>query len=183
VRLAWLPATAAGVLAAVAGLVFDPDARLIWNRTGSAPIGLYGLSDDPFTRGAWVIVSARSGEADWAAARGYVGRDWPLIKRIAGLSGDEICRESSAVFVRGIHVAEALNADTLGRELPVWEGCKVLEADEVFLLNPHPRSIDGRYFGPIKIGDLGGTLVLLWSPDGRSADMSVQGDAERGQEF
>ena len=65
----------------------------------------------------------------------------------------------------------------------MWEGCKVLEADEVFLLNPHPRSIDGRYFGPIKIGDLGGTLVLLWSPDGRSADMSVQGDAERGQEF
>jgi conjugative transfer signal peptidase TraF len=179
----WASATAAGILAAVAGLAFDPDARFIWNRTGSAPIGLYGLSDDPFTRGDWVIVSARSGEADWATARGYVGKDWPLIKRIAGLPGDEICREGGAVSVDGIHVAEALNADALGRAMPVWEGCEVLEADEVLLLNPNPRSIDGRYFGPTRMGDLDGTLVLLWSPDGRRADMSVQGDPERGQEF
>ncbi|RAN32766.1 S26 family signal peptidase [Hyphomonas pacifica] len=179
----WVSATAAGILAAVAGLVFDPGARLFWNRTGSAPIGLYGLGDDPFTRGDWVIVSARSGEADWAAARGYVGREWPLIKGIAGLPGDEICRDGSAVLVEGIHVAEALDADTLGRAMPVWEGCQVLGRDEVFLLNQHPRSVDGRYFGPTKVGDLGGVLVLLWSPDGRKADMSVQGDAERGQEF
>jgi conjugative transfer signal peptidase TraF len=182
-KLQWVSATAAGILAAVAGLAFDPVALVIWNRTGSAPIGLYGLSDDPFNHGAWVIVSARSGEVDWAAARGYVGRDWPLIKRIAGLPGDEICREGGSVFVEGIHVAEALNVDSLGREMPVWEDCQVLGGDEVFLLNRHPQSIDGRYFGPTKIGDLGGTLVLLWSPDGRKADMSVQGDAERGQEF
>ncbi len=143
-RCAWLPATTAGILAVVASLVFDPDARLIWNRTGSAPIGLYGLSDGPFTRGAWVIVSARSDEAEWAAARGYVGRDWPLIKRIAGLPGEEICREGSAVSVDGIHVAKALDVDSLGREMPVWQGCTVLGADEVLLLNPHPRSIDGR---------------------------------------
>ncbi|HAE28640.1 MAG TPA: S26 family signal peptidase [Hyphomonas adhaerens] len=179
----WASATAAGILAAVAGLAFDPGTRFIWNRTGSAPIGLYGLSDDPFTRGDWVIVSARSGEADWAAARGYVGRGWPLIKQIAGLPGDEICREGGSVFVRGVHVADAMDADTLGREMPAWEGCKVLRADEVFLLNPHPRSIDGRYFGPTKVDDLGGVLVLLWSPHGRTADMSVQCHAERGQEF
>lgn len=179
----WASATAAGILAAVAGMVFDPDARFIWNRTASAPIGLYGLSDDPFTRGTWVIVSDRSGEADWAAARGYVGRDWPLIKQIAGLPGDEICREGSTVFVEGIHVSKALDTDTLGRAMPDWEGCQVLGDDEVFLLNKHPGSVDGRYFGPTKVGDLGGVLVLLWSPDGRTADMSVQGDAERGQEF
>jgi conjugative transfer signal peptidase TraF len=183
VKAHWISASAAGILAAVAGLVFDPDARLFWNRTGSAPIGLYGLSDNPFTRGDWVIVSARSGEADWAAARGYVGRDWPLIKRIAALPGDEICREGSAVLVEGIHVAEALDADTLGRAMPVWEGCQVLGRGEVFLLNQHPRSVDGRYFGPTKVGDLGGVLVLLWSPHGRTADISGQGDAGRGQEF
>ena len=85
--------------------------------------------------------------------------------------------------MRGIHVAEALDSDSLGREMPVWQGCKVLEADEVFLVSSHPRSIDGRYFGPTKAGDLAGVVVLLWSPDGPTADMSVQGDAERGQEF
>ena len=85
--------------------------------------------------------------------------------------------------MRGVHVADAMDADTLGREMPAWEGCKVLRADEVFLLNPHPRSIDGRYFGPTKVDDLGGVLVLLWSPHGRTADMSVQCHAERGQEF
>lgn len=179
----WVFATAAGILTAVAGLIFDPDARLFWNRTGSAPIGLYGLSDDPLTRGAWVIVSARSGEADWAAARGYVGRDWPLIKRVVGLPGDEICRDGGEVFVLGIHLADALDADSLGRKMPVWEGCQVLGAGDVFLLNQHPRSIDGRYFGPTEVEDLGGILVLLWSPDGRTVDMSVQGDAERGKAF
>lgn len=179
----WLSATAAGVVAAVAGLIFDPEVRFIWNRTGSAPEGLYRLSHDAFIRGAWVIVSAHSDETNWARMRGYVGKDWPLIKQIAGVPDDEICRDKNAILINGIHVATALEVDSLGRHMPVWNGCGVLGEDEVFLLNSHPRSIDGRYFGPTNITDIGGTLRLLWSLSEQTTDISVQGGTERGQEF
>ncbi|MFH1516803.1 MAG: S26 family signal peptidase [Pseudomonadota bacterium] len=153
------------ILISLIGFVFDPQDRLIWNRTGSAPEGFYWLSDAPFTPGRWGVISARSGAAEWAVARGFVGRDWPLIKRIAAMPGDEICRHGELVSVNGKDVAVALSVDHLGRELPVWRGCFVLKDTEVFLLNPHPRSLDGRYFGPTKREDLDGVGVLLWTTD------------------
>lgn len=182
-KLFWLSATAAGVFAVVAGLTFEPETRFIWNRTGSAPVGLYMLSDEPIARGLWVIVSAQSREAKWVSKRGYIGEDWPLIKRVAALPGDEICREGDTISINHLRIAEALETDSLGSQMPVWHGCSILGDDEVFLLNSHPRSIDGRYFGPTKIANIGGSLRLVWRQDRQTADMSVQGDAERGQEF
>ena len=182
-KLYWLSATAAGLSAVVAGLIFDPQARFIWNRTGSAPEGLYVLSDEPITRGVWVIVSPRSSEAEWVSKRGYIGEDWPLIKRVAALPGDEIGREGNAISINHVRFAEALESDSLGRQMPVWHSCSILAEDEVFLLNSHPRSIDGRYFGPTKVSDIGGSIRLLWTWDKQTTDMSVQGDTERGQEF
>lgn len=182
-KLSWLSATAAGLSAVVAGLIFDPEARFIWNRTGSAPEGLYVLSDEPIARGLWVIVSAQSSEAKWVSKRGYIGEDWPLIKRVTALPGDEICREGDTISINHLRIAEALETDSLGRQMPVWHGCSILGEDEVFLVNSHPRSIDGRYFGPTKISDIDGVLRLLWSPDRRNTSMSVQGDTERRQGF
>ena len=182
-KLYWLSATAAGLSAVFAGLIFEPEARFIWNRTGSAPEGLYVLSDEPITRGVWVIVSPRSSEAEWVSKRGYIGEDWPLIKRVAALPGDEICREGNAISINHVRFAEALESDSLGRQMPVWHSCSILAEDEVFLLNSHPRSIDGRYFGPTKVSDIGGSIRLLWTWDKQTTDMSVQGDTERGQEF
>ncbi|MEH6408910.1 MAG: S26 family signal peptidase [Hyphomonas sp.] len=161
-KLSWLSATAAGLSAVVAGLIFDPQARFIWNRTGSAPEGLYVLSDEPIRRGMWVIVSAQSSEAEWVSKRGYIGDDWPLIKRVAALPGDEICREGNTISINHFRVAEALEADSLGRQMPQWSGCHVLESDEVFLLNDHPRSLDGRYFGPTRTDNLVGVAVPLY---------------------
>lgn len=182
-KLSWLSATAAGLSAVVAGLIFDPQARFIWNRTGSAPEGLYVLGDEPIRRGMWVIVSAQSSEAEWVSKRGYVGDDWPLIKRVAALPGDEICREGDTISINHLRIAEALETDSLGRQMPVWHGCSILGEDEVFLLNTHPRSIDGRYFGPTKIANIGGSLRLVWRQGRQTTDMSMQGVAERGQEF
>ena len=44
---------------------------------------------------------------------------------------------------------EALEHDNLGRPMPVWQGCRTLGEGEYFLLQPHPYSIDSRYFGPV----------------------------------
>lgn len=140
--------------------------ELIWNRTESAPIGLYWLSDDPFTHGRWVVVSVRSEAAQWAQTHGFIGKDWPMIKHIAGVSGDEICRHGTTISINNIAVAKALTASHSGLELPVWRGCQMLNDGEVFLLNPNPKSLDGRYFGVTKVGDLDGVAMLLF--EGRS---------------
>ncbi|MAN73871.1 MAG: hypothetical protein CME84_07265 [Henriciella sp.] len=157
--------TGAGIGLALFGLAFSPTDRLIWNRTGSAPQGLYWLSDEPFTRGRWVVVSSQSAEAQWAEEQGFVGRDWPLLKQIAGFPGDEICRNGGAVSINGRIVAEAREVDSRGRALPVWRGCKVLGPHEFFLLTPHPDSLDGRYFGAMERSDLMGVAIPLLISD------------------
>ena len=146
------------------GLVFfcNPQDRLIWNRTASAPVGLYWLSDDPFTPGRWVVVSARSDDAGWAQAHGFVGRDWPLLKQIAAVSGDEVCRIDGEILINGHVVEQAKEIDSQGRSLPVWTGCQVLSEAEVFLMNRHPDSLDGRYFGATDLSDLDGVAALVW---------------------
>jgi conjugative transfer signal peptidase TraF len=155
----WL--TLSGIFLLAFGRVFDPVDRLIWNRTASAPTGLYWLSDDPFTHGRWVVVSSQSDIAEWVEMRGYVGKDWPLLKQIAGMSGDEICRNGHEIRINNQAVAFAKTVDSLGRRLPVWYGCNILQSDEVFLLTAHPASLDGRYFGPIKQTDLDGVAIPL----------------------
>lgn len=154
-----------GIGLAAFGLIVSPSDRLIWNRTGSAPLGLYWLSDEPFTKGRWVVVSARSAHAQWAEERGFVGRDWPLLKQIAGVSGDEICRQGNEIAINGVPVAQAKSVDSAGRALPVWTGCVRLNAGRLFLLTPHPDSLDGRYFGAIDAGDLAGVARPLLTSD------------------
>jgi conjugative transfer signal peptidase TraF len=159
----WL--TLAGISLVIFGAIFDPLDRLIWNRTESAPTGLYWLSDEPFTHGRWVVVSSQSAFAEWAQTRGYVGKDWPLLKQIAGMPGDEICRNGSEIRINNQPAAIAKERDSNGRNLPVWSGCSILQADEVFLLTPHPASLDGRYFGPIKQTDLDGVAIPLMTSE------------------
>ena len=56
-------------------------------------------------------------------------------------------------------VSVAVERDSLGRPLPVWTGCQRLGTDEVFLLTPHPASLDGRYFGPTHQKNLDGIAI------------------------
>ncbi|MFC3302351.1 S26 family signal peptidase [Parvularcula lutaonensis] len=160
-RIALILSGIAIVLMGSASVISDQN-RLIWNRTESAPVGLYWRSDGPLTLNGWAVVSARSEAAKWASAHGFTGADWPLIKLIRGLPGDEICRENEAVSINQNLVAEALIQASSGLDLPRWQGCYVLQEGEVFLLNEHPQSLDGRYFGVMKESDLDGVAILLW---------------------
>ena len=162
----WLVIGTIASLACLSALVWNPQARLIWNRTESAPVGLYWLSDDPFTHGRWVVVSARSEAAQWSQTHGFIGKDWPMIKQIAGVPGDEICRHGTTISINSIAVANALTSSHSSLELPVWQGCPMLNDDEVFLLNPHQKSLDGRYFGATKTSDLDGVVTLLFESCG-----------------
>lgn len=134
---------------------------LIWNRTESAPKGLYWRSDSPLTLNGWAVVSGKAPVSIWISERGFLAPGWPIIKRVRALPGDEICRDKVTITINNVRVADALENDSSGNALPVWHGCKTLKEDEVFLLNDHPRSLDGRYSGPTNLEDVRGSARLL----------------------
>lgn len=155
---------AAAVIASLAiGIVtvFPPSKHLLWNRTESAPKGLYWRSDSPLISGGWAVVSAKAPAATWISDHGFLASGWPIIKRVAGVPGDEICRRGVDVFVNEDHAATALETDSQGRPLPVWSGCFIVADGQLFLLNDHPRSLDGRYFGATKTDHVTGAARLL----------------------
>lgn len=142
--------------------VYQPQKSLIWNRTQSAPIGLYWIKRSLPQPGNLVVVSAASAQSQWAQNQGFVGKNWPLLKYVAGVPGDKICSLQGQISINGRVRAEGLKHDQSDRNLPVWQGCKMLTEGQVFLLNSHPQSLDGRYFGPTQIDDLDGVAILLF---------------------
>jgi type IV secretory pathway protease TraF len=73
----------------------------------------------------------------------------PLLKYVLALPGQTVCRSGGTITVDGAAMGVALDRDHLGRPLPVWQGCRVVAAGEVFLMNRPADSLDGRYFGPL----------------------------------
>jgi type IV secretory pathway protease TraF len=61
-------------------------------------------------------------------------------------------------------MGQALDRDRFGRILPVWEGCRLVPAQEVFLMNwQSENSLDGRYFGPLPAWTIVGRAHPLWT--------------------
>lgn len=156
--------TCAGLAALLTAQSATLPERLIWNRSGSLPEGLYWQSDTAFGRGDIVAVSAGSEAAQWSASRGFTGRNWPLLKQVAGVPGDEICRKGAEIFINGEWAGAALSSAQNGVVLPVWTGCRSLTEGKVLLMNPHPRSLDGRYFGVTAVSDIDGRVVPVQCP-------------------
>jgi type IV secretory pathway protease TraF len=84
-----------------------------------------------------------------------------MIKQVAALGGDTVCRAGIEIKVNGARVAHARHADGVGRALPVWRGCVQLDADQVFLLGSHPESFDSRYFGLVNRASILGRAMKL----------------------
>ena len=165
-RTLLLSGIALALIGASAAVRIDP--VLLWNPSPSVPVGLYIVTPiDTLEVGALVAVRPPGALETWLVDNRYLGRDTPLLKRIAALSGAEVCREGSAIHIDGEAVAEARELDRLDRPLPVWTGCRVLADCEVFFLNAdEPASLDGRYFGPLDDEVIIGRATPLWTPEG-----------------
>jgi len=159
-----LVATSVAALLLPAGIEFAP--RFVWNASASVPVGLYRRVDGDPARGDLVLVRPPEAVLRLATERGYLPADVPLIKQVAGFPGERVCRIGARVLVEGKQVATALEADGLGRPLPAWHGCRRLLPGELFLLNAHPASLDGRYFGPVGRAAVLGRLVPVWVRSG-----------------
>jgi conjugative transfer signal peptidase TraF len=143
--------------------VVSPGPKFIWNASASVPIGLYALSPaGGFRVGNLLAVRPPKSLAVFLNQRRYLPIGVPMLKRVAALPGQKICRLGRAVSIDGKYVAEALDSDRFGRPLPVWQGCRVITGGEVFLLNARWDSLDGRYFGPISARTIIGRATPLY---------------------
>lgn len=150
----------------------EPAPRLIWNASASAPIGLYRIDAGTSPRlGDLVAIDPPPALSRFLAARGYLPRGLPLLKRVAALPGALVCRSGTFVTVDGAGVARALARDRAHRPLPVWTGCRTVGRDEFFLLNAAPDSLDGRYFGPLPTAGLIGSAHPLLTRSNASAPL------------
>jgi conjugative transfer signal peptidase TraF len=142
-----------------------PAKRYIWNASGSVPVGLYRLqptTDLSVTQ--LVAVQPPEPLATFLSERGYLPRGVPMLKRVLALPGQTVCREHLTITVDNIATAEARERDNQGRPLPVWQGCRVIAASEVFLMNwQSADSLDGRYFGVLPMSAIIGRAEPVWT--------------------
>ncbi|MBN8890741.1 MAG: S26 family signal peptidase [Rhodospirillales bacterium 70-18] len=151
---------------AIAAFVDFPK-KLVWNASASTPIGLYSIAPaDRFEVTNLVAVRAPEPLAAFMVERGYIGRSVPLMKRVAGVPGQQVCRRDHAITIDGVPIGDALERDHLGRSLPTWQGCHRIAEGELFLMNWSVRdSLDGRYFGPLPTSTVIGRATPLWTDE------------------
>jgi conjugative transfer signal peptidase TraF len=136
---------------------------LIWNASDSAAVGLYRLSAAKSSRGDLVAIHLPRSITDFADRRGYLPRGALLLKPIAAVAGDRVCRHRSLVVTNGALRALARTADNTGQPLPYWRGCHILRDDEVFFLSRHSSSFDSRYFGAVPTHSIVGRAIPVWT--------------------
>jgi len=153
-----------GVSATASPLFADRPPWLIWNASASVPIGLYAIHTVGALRvGDLVAIKPPEPLASFLADRGYLPRSVPLMKHVAALKGQSICRIGLTVSVDSVKTGEARERDSRGRPLPVWQGCRVVAVGEVLLMNARSAdSLDGRYFGPLPAASIVGRATPLW---------------------
>jgi len=154
----------AGALA-LSSLALPERRPLVWNVTHSVPTGLYWIGNHAgLVVGDRVAIEPPPRIRSLLAERGYLPIGVPLLKRVAAVSGQRVCRLGHDITIDGKFVAFALTSDRIGRRLPVWSGCRMLGPGEIFTLNPdQPASFDGRYFGPLPATAVSGRAVPLWT--------------------
>ncbi|WP_336741436.1 S26 family signal peptidase [Aureimonas altamirensis] len=162
-RARYIILTAAALATVIAnGVPTAP--RLVWNASASVPVGFYTIAPvDRLEVPDLVAVLPPEPVAAFMVARGYVARGVLLLKHVVGLPGQRLCRHGRAITVDAVPLGEARDRDSRGRDLPVWQGCRIIAEGEIFLMNLDVGdSLDGRYFGPFPASAVIGRATPLF---------------------
>jgi len=141
-----------------------PFLPFVFNTTISMPRGLYYTYPCIPERGD--LVQFRPPEPYWQLAldRGYVSeRTQGLLKKVAAISGDQICWRDETVFINGQFSASFSKKDSLGRPLGHEPTCRTIPDDYFLpLASQTSMSYDGRYFGIVSLSSVKKCLRPLW---------------------
>ena len=138
-RVAILATVSAGFVAMLASLQTHAP-LVLYNASGSAPLGFYRVENRLPQRGETAIVQPPPLIEMMIVARGILAPDIPLVKQVAAMGGDEVCRSkvngTGVVSVNGKTIAETFDKDRDGRPLPSWDGCLTLIEGEYSCCSP-----------------------------------------------
>ncbi len=163
-RSIWVAATVLGVSLVALGAFADRRPVLVWNASPSVPVGLYVVAPvRALAVGELVVIRPPPALAVWLAGRRYLALGVPLLKHVAALPGQRVCRIGRAILIQGAPSGLALDGDRRGRPLPVWRGCQLVSSPTVLVMNAAPDSLDGRYFGPLPRAGIVGRALPLWT--------------------
>lgn len=161
------------ITATVIEIKFPPRPVILYNPSQSAPIGFYKLRKiETPSLGMKVAAFAPDWARRLADERDYLPKEYPLIKSVLAIEGDEVCHYKTWVSVPKSPVIPLRSQDTLGRDMPVKTGCYVLKLDEYFIGSPDVQDgFDSRYFGPVSIKNILGEVKYLgMSKNAKDAD-------------
>jgi conjugative transfer signal peptidase TraF len=165
-RFGWVMTTYAAALGIGLAALLHPAPRLIWNASASVPIGLYAVHPAGALHvDELLVVTPPEPLAVFLDTRRYLPKGVPLLKHVLALPGQTVCRSGRTITVDGAEMGVALDHDHLGRPLPVWQGCRVVAAGDVFLMNRRADSLDGRYFGPLPATTIVGQADPIWTDE------------------
>ena len=153
--------------ATLATLIVPVSHFAIWNRTASVPTGLYLIRGTASLHvGERVAIDPPPELQRLLAERHYLPSGIPLLKRIAAVRGQRVCRFAHGVTIDGKFAGVARTRDRLDRPLPAWFGCHKLRSSELFVMNPAaPDSFDGRYFGMLRMSQVIGRAAPVWTDE------------------
>jgi type IV secretory pathway protease TraF len=97
-----------------------------------------------------------------ASVRPWHSRLLPVLKPVAGIPGDAVCHQDNTLLVNGTSYGPVLT-QSHGQALPHIVGCQVVQDGEVFLASAVPKSLDSRYYGPVKVEALTAHAIPLWT--------------------
>ncbi|CAN7609809.1 S26 family signal peptidase [Phenylobacterium sp. LjRoot164] len=146
---------------ALAGMA-APQPLILINTSPSEPLGLYRRAPGPPERGRLAAFRVPAAGQSYAAAHlPQIGRGG-VLKSLVGAAGDEVCADE-VLRLNGRVLGPIAPHDRVGRPLPRWRGCKVLQKDEFLAFSSRiPTSFDSRYYGPVGEEDLIGVFEPLW---------------------
>ncbi len=141
---------------------------IVYNPTDSVPRGWYRVGHidhaDVLQVGSIVLARLPAHASALAAQRGYLPAGVPILKRIGAVAPQSVCVREHVVRIDGIAVATVRTLDGNQRPLLVWQQCRALADNELFLLGvTHPASFDSRYFGPIATSAVVGIARPMWT--------------------
>jgi conjugative transfer signal peptidase TraF len=168
-----LAAAAALVLMTMGFACFAAGLRV--NVTRSIPMGLYHVTDARVEKGEYVIFCPpESALFDEARSRGYIGAGFCpggygyMMKRVRAVAGDRVTWGEEGIVVNGevLPASAPQEADKAGRLMwLMWRqelADHVLGEFELLLISDVSwSSFDGRYFGPVDVGQVKGVIKPL----------------------
>src|SRR5258708_19089348 len=108
--LATITMTSLAVVFVGMASLLHPVPKLIWNASASVPIGLYAVKPTSVHHvGDLVVGRPPEALAAFLDTRGYLARGVPLLKHIAALPGQVVCRTGRTITGNDVTMVHALD--------------------------------------------------------------------------